>query len=225
LNGELIIYGYTNDTSSYYENVVTIQHSSSSLSGATDDKDTGTIINMSANTKFYNINIENTYMEGSPAIALCAYNTQQGYYGVGLYGYQDTLLSEIGAQVYGKCYIEGAVDFIFGQYAQTWIDNTDIRVSGPGSITANGRFSSSDSSYYVINKSSVDTAQGASVSPGSVYLGRPWSEYTRVCFQNTVLSEVINSTGWDEWSSSLPNTEYVTFQVSIAICLLLQYTI
>ncbi len=151
--------------------------------------------------------------KGSQALALSAWGDEQGYYGVGLYGYQDTLLSEIGNQVYGKCFIEGAVDFIFGQHARMWIDSSDIRVTaGGGAITANGRASSSDVSYYVINKSSVSAAQGTSVSSGSVYLGRPWSEYARVCFQDTVLSSIIAPAGWEIWSPSLPNTGYVTFQ-------------
>jgi pectinesterase len=150
---------------------------------------------------------------GSQALALSAYGGQQGYYGVGLYGYQDTLLSEIGNQVYGKCFIEGAVDFVFGQHARMWIDSSDIRVTtGGGIFTANGRASSSGVSYYVIDKSSVSAAQGASVSPGSVYLGRPWSEYARVCFQETVLSSIIAPAGWEVWSSSLSNTAHVTFQ-------------
>lgn len=209
----LTIYGYTTDTSSYTSNVVTIQHSSSLASGAADDQATGTVQNNAANTKFYNINIKNTYGEGSQAIALAAYGTSQGYYGVGLYGYQDTLLSEIGNQVYAKCYIEGAVDFIFGQHARTWIDNSDIRVSAPGgAITANGRSSSTDTSYYVINKSSVSGSESSTAGSGTVYLGRPWSEYARVCFQNTVLGSIINSAGWEVWSSSTPNTEDVTFQ-------------
>jgi pectinesterase len=209
------VYGYTEDTTSYTSNVVNIQHDLSLANGGTDDEHTGTVINTSENTKFYNINIKNTYGKGSQAIALSAYNTKQGYYGVGFYGWQDTLLTETGNQVYGKCYIEGAVDFIFGQHAVTWIDSTDIRLkAGGGAITANGRASSSDPSYYVINKSSVDIAQGASVSTGSVYLGRPWSEYARVDFQNTVLNGIINGAGWEEWSSSTPNTEDVTFQVS-----------
>lgn len=141
LNGELIIYGHTTDTTSYTSNVVNIEHSSSLASGAPDDEETGTVINKSANTKFLNINIKNTYGEGSQAIDLSAYNTQQGYYGVGLYGYQDTLLSETGDQVYGKCYIQGAVDFIFGQHARTWIDSTDIRVlAGGRAITAKWAF-------------------------------------------------------------------------------------
>lgn len=213
LAGALTVYGYTTDTSSYTSNVVTITHSSSLLSGAVDDEHTGTVINLSQNTKFYNINIKNSYGKGSQAIALAAYNTQQGYYGVGLYGYQDTLLAQIGNQVYGTCYIEGAIDFIFGQHARVWIDSSDIRVSaGGGAITANGRPSTSDTSYYVINKSSVSTSSGSTAGSGTVYLGRPWSQYARVCFQNTVLGTIINSAGWEVWSSSSPNTAGVTLQ-------------
>ena len=215
LASALTVYGYTENTASYTSNVVNVQHSSSLASGATSDEATGTVINLSANTRFYNINIKNTYGAGSQAIALAAYNTEQGYYGVGLYGYQDTLLSETGNQVYAACYIEGAVDFIFGQHARTWIDSSDIRVSaGGGAITANGRSSSSDVSYYVINKSSVDTTSGSTAGTGTVYLGRPWSEYARVDFQKTVLGAIINGAGWQEWSASEPNTADVTFQVS-----------
>ena len=212
LKSALTVYGYTTNTASYTSNVVTITHSSSLLSGAADDEHTGTVINLSANTKFYNINIKNTYGKGSQAIALSAYNTEQGYYGVGLYGYQDTLLAQTGNQVYAKCYIEGAVDFIFGQHARVWIDGSDLRVSGVGAITANGRASSSDVSYYVINRSSVAAKSGTTIASGSIYLGRPWSQYARVVFQKTVLSAIINSAGWEVWSSSTSNTGGVTFE-------------
>jgi pectinesterase len=208
----LSIYGYTTDTTSYTSNVVNIQHSSSLLSGAPNDQATGTVQNNAANTKFYNINIKNTYGKGSQAIALAAYGDQQGYYGVGLYGYQDTLLAQIGNQVYAGGYIEGAVDFIFGQHARVWIDRTTIAVSAPkGAITANGRASSSDVSYYVINKSTV-TGTSSSVTSGSVFLGRPWSQYARVCFQNTNLGAIINSAGWEVWSTTESRTADVVFQ-------------
>jgi pectinesterase len=212
LKSALTIYGYTSDTSSYTGNRVTIQHSYSQASGASSDEDSGTVINLSANTKFYNINIKNTYGSGSQAIAIAAENTQQGYYGVGLYGYQDTVLAETGNQVYAKCYIEGAVDFIFGQHARAWIDGTDIRVSGKGAITASGRASSSDVSFYVINKSSVAAKSGSSVATGSIFLGRPWGAYARVTFQNTVLSNIINSAGWEVWQTSDPRTGNVQLQ-------------
>jgi len=217
---ELTIYGYTEDTSSYDSNVVTITHSLS-LGDAGSDDETATVRNWAENSKFYNINIKNSFGEASEngqAIALSAEATNQGYYGVGLYGYQDTLLAETGLQVYAQCYIEGAVDFIFGQAAQAWIDSTDIRVSaGGGAITASGRESSSSDSYYVINKSSVAAATQSTADDfeapgeGTVYLGRPWTEYARVAFQDTVLSDIINSAGWEVWSTSEANTEDVTF--------------
>jgi pectinesterase len=109
----------------------------------------------------------------------------------------------------------------------------DIRVVAAGSegtITANGRSSSSDPSYYVINKSTIAAASGSSVTAGTFYLGnppshqlpaklddanprlgRPWTEYARVVFQYTSMTSVINSAGWIEWSSSSPNTADVLF--------------
>lgn len=127
-----------------------------------------------------------------------------------------------------------ASDFIFGQHARAWFQNVDIRVvEGPtsASITANGRSSETDTSYYVINKSTVAAKEGDDVAEGTYYLGtitclscashfrdntnmgtgRPWSEYARVVFQQTSMTNVINSLGWTEWSTSTPNTEYVTF--------------
>jgi hypothetical protein len=74
------------------------------------------------------------------------------------------------------------------------------------------RASSTDVSYYVINKSSVAGTTSSTAGTGTVYLGRPWSEYARVDFQNTVLGAIINSAGWEQWSSSEPNTEDLTFQ-------------
>ncbi|ORY68578.1 putative pectin methylesterase [Pseudomassariella vexata] len=212
LDGSLSIYGYTTDTSSYAENVVNLQFDLSIASGATDDEHTAALINLSENVAVYNINIKNTYGEGSQAIALSAYNTKQGYYGVGLYGYQDTLLAETGNQIYARCYIQGATDFIFGQHARAWITGSTIAATAAGDITANGRSSSTDVSYYVINDSTIGATSGATLTAGTVYLGRPWSEYARVCFQDCSLSSIINSAGWSVWSSSDPNTDDVTFQ-------------
>lgn len=125
----------------------------------------------------------------------------------------DTILAETGYQVYGKCYIEGAIDFIFGQTGMGWFDSCDIGLLkySEGTITAQGRPSSSDEGYYVINESTVDAASSEDVTEGTYYLGRPWTEYARVFFQKTTLSDAINSAGWTEWSSSEPNTEDVLF--------------
>ncbi|EED14650.1 pectin methylesterase, putative [Talaromyces stipitatus ATCC 10500] len=214
LKGELVIYGQTEDTSSYSSNLVTITHGLSASQAGSDDL-SATLRNYAAKSRIYNINVKNTYGSGAQALALSAYATDQGYYGCQFIGYQDTVLAETGNQLYAKCYIEGAIDFIFGQHATAWFDGCDIGVvarnGNVGTITANGRSSSSDPSYYVINKSNIAAASGQSVSAGSYYLGRPWSQYARVVFQYTSMSNVINSAGWEVWSSSQPNTQDVLF--------------
>lgn len=43
-------------------------------------------------------------------------------------------------------------DFIFGQRQRAWFDGVDIRVKANGWVTANGRDSDSNLSYYIFNK-------------------------------------------------------------------------
>ena len=123
-----------------------------------------------------------------------------------------TVLAETGAQLYARSYIEGATDFIFGQEAEAWFDQCDIRVASAslGYITASGR-ASDDSSYYVINNSTIAAADGADVPSGSFYLGRPWEDYARVAFQDTDLSDIINSAGWSIWNTGDERTDHVSF--------------
>ncbi|KAJ7868807.1 pectin lyase fold/virulence factor [Mycena olivaceomarginata] len=154
----------------------------------------------------------NTFGVGSQALALSAYGTNQGYYGVGFYGYQDTLLAETGNQFYGVCYIEGAVDFIWGQHARAWIQRSVIASVAAGSITADGPSDSSDTSIFVINRSSLIVSSSASSAlTGQVYLGRPWTQYARVVYTSCTLGAHINPAGWSIWSTATPNTADVTF--------------
>jgi pectinesterase len=51
-----------------------------------------------------------------------------GRSGVALTGFQDTLLAQQGYQLYSKCLIQGATDFIFGQTASAWFEKIDLRV-------------------------------------------------------------------------------------------------
>ncbi|KAE8349776.1 pectin lyase fold/virulence factor [Aspergillus coremiiformis] len=210
LAGKLIIYGQTDDTTSYTGNRVKITHSIK-LSDVSNDDETATVRNHTPNSSFYNLNIANPCGQAChQALAVSAFAGNQGYYGCQFTGYQDTLLAQTGNQIYSKTLIEGAVDFIFGQHARAWFQDCDIRVlQGPksASITANGRSSESDQSYFVIHKSTVS---GNGVPAGTYYLGRPWSKFARVIFQLTSLSDAINPAGWTQWSTSQPNTESVT---------------
>lgn len=198
----LSIYGETADTSTYTSNTVTIVQGLSQNNVSSNDL-TATVRAWNPNTAFYNLNFVNNRGPGSQALAISAQATQQGYYACNFTGYQDTILANEGNQVYAKSYIQGATDFIFGQRARAWFEQCDIRVSTPqgvGYVTANGRDSDTNPSYYVINNSTVDAANGQPVAPGTYYLGRPWRNYARVVFQNTVLSDVINYAGWSIWN-------------------------
>lgn len=129
-----------------------------------------------------------------------------------MFGFQDTLLAQSGAQLYAKSYIEGATDFIFGQRAQAWFENCDIGVvaAATGWVTASGR-SSNDSGWYVINRSRVAAAPGNIVGDGTYYLGRPWRNFARVVFQKTELSKVINPAGWAIWNVGDDRTNQTSF--------------
>ncbi|KAF3932919.1 Pectinesterase [Dactylellina cionopaga] len=113
------------------------------------------------------------------------------------------------ANVFDKCYIEGATDFIYGQRAIAWFEKCLIAISGNGYITANGRDSATNPSYYVINASTIQAKSG--VSGVLTYLGRPWREYARTVFQNTAMSSVVRPAGWSTWNSPLDNVYYAEY--------------
>lgn len=208
---KVTIYGQTSDITSYHSNTVTLQYNSSQAI-TPDNEWTAPFINESPNTAVYNLDIRNLWGEGYQAVALSAYNTSQGYYGLGIYGSQDTLLAEVGNQFYANSYIEGMTDFIFGEHARAWITNSTIASNGYGWVTASGRVDDNDPSWYVITDSVVTTAEGFEVEDGSVFFGRPWRNYARVTFQRCEVGSHINETGWAEWTETEPQTDHVTFE-------------
>ncbi|KAH7028179.1 pectinesterase [Microdochium trichocladiopsis] len=198
---QLTIYGYTTDTSSYTNNQVVITGRRSQADGVNNDN-TATLRVKANGFKLYNVIVRNTYGEGSQAVALSAY-ADSGYYGCSLEGYQDTLLANVGSQVYARTRIVGATDFIFGQQARAWFERCDLRglARQTGIVTANGRDGDSNPSYYAFNRCDLRAADGQNVAAGSYFLGRPWRDYARVVFQNTAMSSILNGAGWQKWTS------------------------
>ncbi|KAA8902910.1 carbohydrate esterase family 8 protein [Sphaerosporella brunnea] len=207
---QLTIYGYTTNTSSYHSNTVTITQGRSQDDQPSNDL-TATLRAWNVGLQVYNINLENTRGAGRQALAVSAEADKQGFYGVGFMGYQDTILANKGNQIYAKCYIDGAVDFIFGLNARAWFSRADIRIKGQGFVTASGRDSASNPSYFVIDQSDI-RAINKTVKAGSTYLGRPWRNYARVVVQNTYMTDVVNSAGWTIWTTGTPNTDHVFFR-------------
>lgn len=105
------------------------------------------------NFKMYNINVTNTAGTGGQAVAVSMRGFYGGVYACGLIGYQDTLYNHVGSQFFSRCYIEGAVDFIFGITGNAWFQGCTLGVlKASGTITAQGRTSSSTDGYYVFDK-------------------------------------------------------------------------
>jgi len=209
-SGPVTILGYSTDPGSYSANQVTITASATLTSAGSDDT-SGSLRIHTDDVAIYNINIRNDHGSGVQAIALSNYGNHVGLYACGLYGYQDTLLTEQGLHVYLQSYIQGAVDFVFGQHSQAYFEGNTIAVSGPGCITASGR-SSNDSGIYLFSENNVVLASDAvSGTSGKIYFGRPWSDYARVVFKSTTVTAPMNPALWSVWETSDPNTDHVTF--------------
>ncbi|TBU34651.1 pectin lyase fold/virulence factor [Dichomitus squalens] len=192
------VYGQTNTPSSYSGNTVTITNNIPASQAGSNDA-SGTVQVHATNVSLYNLNIANTFGKAQ-AIALSVQAGEFGAYGLKITGDQDTLLANVGTQYYANSWIEGAVDFIFGMQASIWITRSVINTIGNGFITASGR-SSDDANWYVINNSTI---QGT----GPAFLGRPWRDFARVVFQNSVLGSNVPSAGWSVWETE---TDHVTF--------------
>ncbi|KAF9064199.1 pectin lyase fold/virulence factor [Rhodocollybia butyracea] len=223
--------GETEDTSTYESNLVTLTFSSSAAAAGSDDA-SGTLQVHQDNFALYNINVKNTvcklivysstisvvdiydgsFGEGSQALALSAWGTNQGYYASAFFGFQDTLLAETGNQYYGFCYIEGAVDFIFGQHAFAFFQKNTIASVGLVQLLLTVLRSKGMVYEIVINESTIEQAADAPTSlTEQVFLGRPWTEFATVAFTSCSLSSVINPAGWEIWEPTEPNTGDVTF--------------
>ena len=168
-----------------------------------------------------NLTIANDWSKtGKPrtqALALSISGDKAVLRNVRLLGNQDTLLAtskgcrtggsgadaappaecKIARQFYDHCYIEGEVDFIFGN-AKAVFESCEIRsVVHPagGFLTANGRSKADEDSGYVFNHCTLTAEPGVT----GIFLGRPWRDYAKVIFMNTEIGAHIQPAGWSEW--------------------------
>lgn len=114
LKSPLSVYGSTADDTSYKANSVTITSKLAQADGLSNDE-TGTLrVKTKAGFRLYNVNVNNGYGKGSQAVALSV-QVDSGYYGCSFTGFQDTLLANEGKQIFARCLVQGATDFVFGR--------------------------------------------------------------------------------------------------------------
>ncbi|MCM3788875.1 pectinesterase family protein [Domibacillus indicus] len=137
--------------------------------------------------------------EYGTAVALSVKSDQAVFEQVNILGHQDTLYTGSGRQYYRDAYIEGDVDFIFGEAPAVVFDRSEIRSVGTnGYVTAAAQAKESDPGIVFLN-SRLTKADSAT----KVYLGRPWKNYADTTFINTWMDSHIMAQGWSEWSGKL----------------------
>lgn len=96
-----------------------------------------------------NITFENTSPQGSgQAVAIRVTADRCAFYNCRFLGWQDTLYLHYGRQYLKDCYIEGSVDFIFGN-STALLEHCHVHCKSQGFITAQSRKSSQEMTGYV----------------------------------------------------------------------------
>jgi pectin methylesterase-like acyl-CoA thioesterase len=208
--------------------VVLTWHLSSGTAGGTFKSASTTV----TGDDFYaeNLTFENSFSRsraltgGSQAVALRVTGDRAVFRRVRFLGHQDTLYATtsgcMGAQAtcrparqyFADCYIEGNVDFIFGD-SLAYFENCEVHSLAHDVvyITAQSKQRPDEKSGYVFNHCRLTAEPGAE----KVYLGRPWRARASVVFLNTRMGPEIAPAGWLEWEHdgkpSLPTAFYAEF--------------
>ncbi|XP_010039595.2 probable pectinesterase 66 [Eucalyptus grandis] len=134
------------------------------------------------------------------ALAARVYGDKCVFLQCGFLGVQDTVWDVQGRHLYDSCYIEGAVDFIFGGGQSFFQDcNMNVTVSLPpynlrdGIVTAQGREEPHERSGFFFER-------GAVFGVGKFLLGRAYRRYSTVVFHKTKLAAGVAPEGWDAWT-------------------------
>ncbi|KAG2653116.1 hypothetical protein PVAP13_1NG430500 [Panicum virgatum] len=145
---------------------------------------------------------------GAQAVAIRISGDMAAFWGCGFFGAQDTLLDDQFRHYFKECFIEGSIDFIFGD-GRSLYENCKLNSiaeelpqgqhSINGAITAQGRkFPDNDTGFSFVGC----TIQGS----GNILLGRAWEAYSRVVFAYTYMPAIVASEGWDNWGQENRNS-------------------
>lgn len=139
------------------------------------------------------------------------------FYQVNFKGYQDTLYAKSGRQYYLDVYIEGVVDFIFGNGGPAFFEQSTIHslARATGVIATNKGYNVSSTALiqygYVFYQNTFTFENGVPV--GSVDLGRPWDQKAAIAYIDNVFDVHISTRGWTEMSGNLPqNARFFEYQ-------------
>lgn len=106
-------------------------------------------------------------------------------------------------------YIKGAVDYIFGMRGIAYFQDAILASTRSGYITAQGREDLASPGAYVFDNARLLTIENA--TDRSMFLGRPWRNYSTVFFKNSDFGNVVDLRGWTQWGNTDPRTNGVYY--------------
>lgn len=136
------------------------------------------------------------------AVALSVKGDKAMFIKCNFYGAQDTLYDKEGRHYYYNCYIQGSIDFIFGN-ARSLFMGCKIHsiASNFGYITAQKRMKFGQNTGFSFVHCIVNGS-------GSIYLGRPWGPYSTVVYSYTYFDSLIHPEGWKTWKNTTNQVFY-----------------
>ena len=147
-----------------------------------------------------NLTFENSAGAVGQALAIRVDGDRSTFRNCRFLGWQDTILLNRGRQYFENCYIDGAVDFIFGA-ATAWFEKCRINCLGSGYVTAAS--TPQDQPFGFVFSNCKITGENLGVK---TFLGRPWRIYASTIYLNCEMSEVVRPEGWNDWKKPETHT-------------------
>jgi pectinesterase len=158
-----------------------------------------------------NLTLQNTSGDHGQALAVRIAGERFVFTNCRLLGWQDTLLLDKGRYYFKNCYIEGRVDFIYGEGTSVF-DTCEIHSKNGGYITAASTKPEVPFGFVFLHCKLTGDARPWRDAAGKVparpfepytgalaYLGRPWRPFGNVAFIDCEIGKHIASAGWDNW--------------------------
>ena len=128
-----------------------------------------------------------------------------------LLGWQDTLMANSGRQYFQDCYIEGRVDFIYGD-ATAVFEQCQLHSKNGGYITAASTPPERPFGFVFLHckltGDDVPWVDPTGTAPAKVWklpnaqLGRPWRAHASVAFLECEMGDHIKPEGWNNWGKT-----------------------
>ncbi len=161
-----------------------------------------------------NLTFQNSYVNyaslgssGTQAVALRGSGDCAAFYGCRFIGYQDTLYLKDGSRCYLKgCYIEGNVDFIFGDSVALF-EECQLHCNREESVLTAASTRAESLYGFVFDRCTITHAEGNDFNGKPItriYLGRTWQNAPRTVFLRCEEPAAIIPRGWNYMSSSSP---------------------